>query len=191
MNKKELSNKNNLFIVGSARGVKRFYIVNQIMQQFPKAKVIHTGNLLKKIIRDLGFVDMDSISILNYYRFVEPVFSEIILSHLEHSDVILDTHYYYLLPGLSIKEILKFKGKISKAILILVEQNIEDIFKDNDGEWFSNLKNIEEDVLLNSFSFETYREIFSTFSKVFPLKINLNNIPDLSLKKLFETIKNK
>jgi hypothetical protein len=173
MNKEQLSKKNNLIIIGSARGVKRFYIINKFIEQFPDAKVIHTGNLLQKIIKNMELENIDSISIYNYYKFVEPVFVEIILSHLEHSSVILDTHYYYLLPGLSIKEILKFKNNINKTSLILVNEDKKEIQANNDEKWFKEIKNIEEDILLNKYSFENYKQVFDKFSIMRYLEIDL------------------
>tara|TARA_Y100000310_G_C20681509_1_gene816228 strand:- start:4 stop:585 length:582 start_codon:yes stop_codon:yes gene_type:complete len=190
MNKKQLSKKNNLIIVGSARGVKKFYIVNKCMQNLPDAKVIHTGNLLQKIIKNMELGSMDSISIYKYYKYVEPVFLEVILSHLEHSNVILDTHYYYLLPGLSIKEILKFKNKIGKTLLVLVNEDKEEIKNNNGEEWFKNIKNIEEDILLNKYSFENYKQVFNEFSTMKSLEINLKEEVDEKLIKIIGEIKN-
>jgi len=190
MNKKELSRKRNLFLIGSARGVKRFFIVNKFIQEFPDAKVINTGNLIQKLINGLGFKDLDSISIINYYKLIEPMFVEIILSHLEHSDVILDTHYYYLIPGMSIKEILKFKNKIKNTILVLVEENEEEIIQANNQEWFKSIKNVEEDIILNKYSFYNYEKIFKDFSNVYSISINLNKDYEDKLKLIIEKIKN-
>ena len=192
MNKKDLSKKNKLVVIGSARGVKRFYIVNKFIEKFPNAKVINTGNLLNKIIKNMGFKDLDSISLLNYYKIIEPVFVEIILSHLEHSDVILDTHFYYLVPGMSIKEILKFKNKISLAILVLVKDDKEVILEENDGEWFKDIKNTEEDITLNDASFEFYDLTFQSFVDVKKIYFNLKKHDvDEKIKNIGDLIKNE
>lgn len=190
MNKEKLSKKNNLIIVGSARGIKRFYVVNQFIEEFPESKVINTGNLLQQLIIKMGFKSLDSISIFNYYKYIEPMFIEIILSHLEHSTVILDTHYYYLLPGLSIKEIVKFKQQINNCVLVLVEDCEEKIIEDNDDKWFESIKNVEEDLLLNKHSFNSYKEIFSSFSNVFSCYVNLENDETNKIKNLIGELKN-
>lgn len=118
------------------------------------------------------------------------MFIEIILSHLEHSTVILDTYYYYLLPGLSIKEIVKFKQKVNNCVLILVEDCEERIIEDNNEKWFENIKNVEEDLLLNRHSFNSYKEIFSSFSNVTSCYVNLENDETNKINNLIGEIKN-
>ena len=179
MDKKSLGKKKTLYIVGSAKGVKRFYIVNRIYE-LKAGKIIHTGNLINRIIKRLGFKEMDKISIYDYYRYIEPVFVDTIITHLNYTDVILDTHYHYLLPGISIKELLKFKEVVARAKLILVEETKDNIIASNEGDWYEDIKNVEEDILLNKYYFESYANIFKKFCSCHSIELNKDNIKEVN-----------
>lgn len=181
-----MENKNKLFIVGSARGVNRFYIVSQLITKYPDAKIINTSQLIKSIIKDIDLPELDNITLLSYFKYVEPMLTKSILDHLEHNDVILDTTYYYLLPGISAREILKFSGKLKSVELILVSDSIENIIATNKENWFKNPKNVRDDLLLNEYSFKSYVSLFSKFTNVLNNEINLNKINEDNLVKINE-----
>lgn len=166
MNKKDLNKKlqNKLFIVGSGRGVNRFYATNKFIEKYPNAKVINTGVLISDLAKKIDFGDLDSISIKDYCNHLEPVFIQTILNHLEHGDVILDTHFYHLMPCMSIKGLQSFIGKISVAVIILVEENPLKIYlekRSREDSWFNSLENIKYDIFSNREYFEFYKLFFS------------------------------
>jgi len=147
------------------------------MNAFPKAKVINTGNLILQLIKKLDFPKLDSLPLMNYFKYVEPMLMENVLTHLEHEDVILDTHFYYLLPGISAKSLFRFSNMIKTSILVLVEDDPESIQEANrdDKKWFQDINNIKEDLLLNKYSFRFYHDILKEFSEVKVIKINLKD----------------
>ncbi|MDD3160015.1 MAG: hypothetical protein PHQ98_03540 [Candidatus ainarchaeum sp.] len=173
MNKNGLATKHNLIIVGSARGVNKFYTIDLLMNYFNNAKVITTSKLISSILNDLNLPCLEKISLVDYSKYVEPTITRIILSHLEHCDVIVDTTFYYIFQGISAKEILKFYNHINKTILILVSDNPENIKQTNYGEWFNNINNLQQDILLNEYSFKFYISLFSTFSLVNQCEIKM------------------
>src|SRR3989344_3611966 len=171
MNREDIKNKksNSLIFVGSARGVNRFYITNKIMQKFPKAKAISTGSLINSLAKELGFGEVDKIPIIDYYKYLEPVFVNNILSHLEHENVILDTFFFYITPAISVKGLRKLAEKVSKVIIIFVEEPPEKIYRQKKGrseEWFDKFDNIEEDILANkeysNFYFKFFKDRIPT-----------------------------
>lgn len=175
MNKNQIENKNNLFIVGSPFGVNRFYAVNRIMELLPDAKIISTGRLIASIISDFSLEPLDRISITDYYKYVEPIFIKEIMTHLEHEDVVLDTCFHYLVPAISLNGLLKFNKKIKKAFLILVNDNAENIYiknQSNSNPWFRDITKIDRDVISNQYFFDFYNQVFSEICKVSSIKIN-------------------
>lgn len=175
MNKKTLEKKkHHLMIIGSARGINRFYITNKFIEKSPNATIISTSKLIKKIITEFDFPDLEHIPLINFSKIVEPALTQTVLAHLEHNDVILDTTYYYLLPGISAKEILKFANKTSEVSLVLVSDSPKKIQKKNSETWFKNIHNIQENLILNSSSFELYKSLFSSFAIIKTLVINLD-----------------
>ncbi len=186
MNKKtlELKNKNKLFFIGSARGVNKFYITNKFIEAYPNAKVINTGALIHNLAKNLSFGNLGEISIDDYCRYLEPVFIQSILNHLEHGDVILDTHFYHKMPCISIKGLQKFIGKISEAILILVEEENIKIYEEKRGrgnKWFDSLENINYDIFSNNEYFDFYigfftKHIYQKNKKVILEKFKMDEI---------------
>ncbi len=186
MNKKDLNEKkHDLIIIGSARGINRFYITNKFMTKFPNATVINTSNLIRKIINEFDFPNLEHISLTNFSKIIEPALTQTILAHLEHSDVVLDTTYYYILPGISAKEILKFTNKVSKVILILVSDSPTKIQNINTDKWFKDIHNIRDDLSLNKFYFELYTALFSSFTSTTTFNIDLNKINHENELKIF------
>lgn|GEM_PF-1292086 len=170
-------NDNRLFIIGSARGVNRFYITNKFIEKYPKAKVINTGALIYKLSKSLDFGNIGDITINDYCRYLEPVFIQSILNHLEHGDVILDTHFYHQMPCLSIKGLKKFVGKISRAVLVLVNEDPLKIYEEKRGrgdKWFDSLEDIKYDVFSNKEYFDFYIQFFSRYVSQKYISLNLN-----------------
>jgi len=180
MNKKDLEEKKNhkLFIIGSARGVNRFYVTNKFIENFPNAKVINTGVLINKLAEETNMGKLDRISLNDYVQHLEPIFIQTILNHLEHGDVILDTHFYHLMPCISIKGLQSFIERLSKAILVLVNDSPIQIYKENKGNgdlWFDLLENVKYDVSCNEIYFRFYQEFFSRFISQNSISISLEN----------------
>lgn len=172
----ESKNKNRLFFIGSARGVNRFYITNKFIEKYPKATVINTGALIRKISKSLNFGDLGDTSINDYCRYLEPVLVQSILDHLEHGDVILDTHFYHQMPCLSIKALSNFIGRISKAILVLVEEDHLKIYtekRNREDPWFNLLENVKDDIFANRESFHFYIQFFSRHALQNNISVNL------------------
>ena len=178
MNKQELINsKHRIIFIGSARGVNRFYITNKFIEEFPQAKVINTGSLIQTLIKRLDLQNLDTISIYTYFKYIEPMLLDTILAHLEHGDVILDTTFYYLLPGISVRGLLEFQNRIIDAILVLVEDSDNNIFKtqNQDIEWFKDIQNIKNDLMLNRYSYDSYLKVFSDFIKTYSITLSLDS----------------
>jgi len=174
------NNKHNLIVIGSARGVNRFYAVNSAIEHFKGAKVINTSELIKSIIKDLDLKDLDNIHLLDYFKYVEPMLTKNILAHLEHNDVILDTTYYYLLPGISSREILKFYNKINTVILVLISDKPKKIQATNNLDWFKDINNISDDLLLNEYSFKSYISLFSSFARTTSLTLKTDDVDKIN-----------
>ncbi len=196
MNKKtvELKNKNKLIFIGSARGVNRFYITNKFIEKYPDAKVINTGVLIHNLTKNLDFGNLGDISIDNYCRYLEPVFIQSILNHLEHGDVILDTHFYHKMPCISIKGLQNFIGKISKAILVLVEEDALKVYKekkDRGNEWFNSLENIKYDMFSNKEYFNFYIQFFTKHLFQENIHLNLERDEIKNLTKFIKKIENE
>ena len=165
MNREEIENKKmrRIFFVGSARGVNRFYVTNTFMEKFQNAKVINTGVLINNLCKEMGFESQDKITIMDYYRFIEPVLITKILSHLEHTDIILDTHFYWLIPCISVKGLKKIADVISKVVLVLVEEDPTEIYQQKKGRgdiWFDVFDNISDDIFFNRVYFNFYKAFF-------------------------------
>jgi len=169
MNKDNINTKHKLYIVGSARGVERYYMIDKLLNEINNLKLIHTGNLIKSIMSDINLKNLDDVSLKDYYSVVEPTAINIILAHLEHKDVLLDTHFHYMLPGISIHNITKLLTKVSKASVILITDTAENIYNKlkNTDVWFERIDNIRSDVLLNELYFDIYSD---TIKKMVPLK---------------------
>ena len=194
MNKKtvELKNKNKLFFIGSARGANKFYITNKFVEAYPNAKVINTGALIHNLSKNLGFGNLGEISIDDYCRYLEPVFIQTILNHLEHGDVVLDTHFYHKMPCISIKGLQKFIGKISEAILILVEEKNLKIYEEKRGrgnKWFDSLENINYDIFSNNEYFDFYIQFFTKHISQKNKKFSLEKLKIEEVNKFIEKLK--
>ena len=187
----EVKNRN-MFLVGSARGVNRFYVTNKFIENFPKAKVINTGVLIRTICKDLGFKNIDNLTLIEYYRFIEPVIVQKILSHLEHTDVILDTHFYYLIPCLSIKALQKISSNIKSIIIIHIEEDPIKIYQQKRGRgdiWFDSFDNINDDLIFNKAYFEFYKITLQQNIKIFTIEIKLENDYDKNIEEFINTLK--
>jgi adenylate kinase len=196
MNKQsmELKRKNKLFFIGSARGVNRFYITNEFIKAYPKAKVINTGVLIHKLAKSLDFGNLGSISIDDYCRYLEPVFVQSILNHLEHGDVILDTHFYHKMPCISIRGLREFMGRISAAIIVLVDADPMNIYKEKRGgedKWFEVLEDVKYDVFSNKECFEFYVQFFSKYISQKNISLDLEEIEKEKLSKFLGKLKNE
>lgn len=179
MNKKELEKKkkSRLFIVGSARGVNRFFITNRFVEKF-KAKTINTGTYIINLTRKLNLKSFDELSIKHYFQRIEPILIQSLQDHLEHGDVILDTHFHYMMPALSLDSLLQLKDYVGEVILILVEEETSVVFennKDSPNWWFKNIQNIESDLRLNKYYLDFYEKVFANFAMTKKIKINITN----------------
>jgi len=183
MNQKELeSKKNRLFIIGSARGVNRFFITNKFIEKFKKASVINTGALISDLTKKLGFGSFDSLTFKEYFQIIEPIMIQSICDHLEHGDVILDTHFHYLIPAMALDSLFKLRSHVVEVILVLVEEDVLNIFKKNESSsnwWFKNIQNIEIDLKSNKHYISFYNSVFETFVKTKKLIVDLSKEEDL------------
>lgn len=187
----EIGKSHKLFIIGSARGVNRFYLTNKFIENYPEAKVINTGVLINNLAKGINLGNISDISISSYCQYLEPIFIENILAHLEHSDVILDTHFYHLMPCISIKGLQSLIDRISKAIIVLVDEDPLKIYsqmKSRGDKWFDSLDNIKYDIFANKIYFEFYQNFFSNFMSKESLYFNIDcdniSIVDEFIKKL-------
>jgi hypothetical protein len=195
MNQKEIDNrkKNKLIIVGSAFGVNRFYITNEFIEKI-RAKTIHTGTFIQELIKQFNLNEFENLTIKEYHRVIEPSMINSVKNHLEYNNVILDTHFYYLVPALSMISLSKLKGFVDEVILILVEEDILDIFeknKDSSNPWFKDIKNIESDVIMNRNYIDFYENVIKDFVKVKKIKINISKEDNKKIKEFIDKIKNE
>lgn len=179
MNKKEImQRKKRLFVIGSARGVNRFFITNELIKKFNNAKIINTGAFIFDLTKKLNLKSFDFLTFKEYFQIIEPILVQSIQNHLEHEDVILDTHFHYLMPALALESLLNLKNYIKEVILILVEEDVLSIFKRNETSsdwWFKNIQNIDIDLKSNKYYLNFYEQVFRSFVKTKKMIINLSN----------------
>jgi adenylate kinase len=177
MNKKGLEEKkkNRLFIIGSARGVNRFYITNKFIERI-STKTINTGAFIFDLTKKLNLKEFDDLSIKEYFQVIEPLLVQSVRDHLEHQDVILDTHFHYMMPALSLNSLLELKDCVSEIILVLVDEKSQIIFErniDSPDWWFKNIQNIDKDVKLNNYFFDFYKNVFSIYIKTRAIRVDI------------------
>jgi cytidylate kinase len=193
MNKNELNSKkkNKLIIIGSALGVNRFFITNKFIEKI-NAKTIHTGTFIHNLIKQFSLNEFEDLTLKEYNRIIEPSIVKSIQDHLEHNNVILDTHFYYLIPALSMESLSKLKNYVDEIILVLVEEDVLNIFKRNNpsSNWMlKNVRNIESDVIMNRNYIEFYENVIKEFTKVRKIKVNLSKETSSNINKFIEEIK--
>ena len=194
MNKKELESKkkNRLIIIGSALGVNRFYITNKFIEEI-KAKTIHTGTFIQNLIEQFQLNNFENLTLKEYNRIIEPSIIKSIQDHLEYNNVILDTHFHYLIPALSLESLSKLNGFVEEVILVLVEEEVMEIFEKNknSSNWMlKNIKNIESDVVMNRNYIDLYENVINEFSNVKKIKINISKENGEKINEFIKTIKN-
>lgn len=167
MNKKTILNKKNhkIYFIGGARGTNTFYLVNKISEIAPNARIIKTGAVIQQLIKKMKLGELDNLTISQYYQFVEPMLVNEIISHLEHGDVILDTHFYYLIPAISIIGLAEIKENFSEAKIILIDDDPISIYKRSsmrNDPWFKDITNIKNDLYANR---EYHKWYISTLAK--------------------------
>ncbi|MFH0936048.1 MAG: hypothetical protein V1815_00015 [Candidatus Woesearchaeota archaeon] len=73
---------------------------------------------------------------------------------------------------------------------MLINENKKEIKSSNNGYWYKDMKNIEEDILLNKYAFENYKQVFNKFSNVTDLEVDLDKEFEEKIIKLISKIKN-
>ena len=174
MDKKGLAKKNQLVIVGGARGAGKFAVVGKIIDELEDFEALNTGKAILDISKSFGFSSLDEVRLMDYYRFIEPALLAHIKTLLRLKNLVIESHYHYTTPGLTMSSLRELAGQASSATLILVETAPKDIYLKNKGsglEWYKDIKNIEKDVIANSDYFRIYTEIMGEKTSVNAIRL--------------------
>jgi hypothetical protein len=162
MDKKSVEAKHKIVIVGGSYKVDKDMIAEYALEGNRRSVLLNTGKIIGDVVRDMVLPDLGNLSLIEYHRFVEPAVISTIRNHLTYSDVVLNTVYHYLVPGMSTRALRRMSDKISTAKLVLVTEDPKRVMGRDYAQqntWYREIGNITEDMRCNEDYFDIYRDV--------------------------------